>query len=347
MEVHAVPLDPFPTPIRRVRSRRNRPLRILTWHVHGAYLYYLSQTGHDIILPTKVDGADGYLGRTPSYDWPRNVHEVPAEQVRDLSFDLVLFQHRRNYLDDQYQILSPAQRRLPRVYLEHDPPREHPTDTRHPVDDPEVLLVHCTHFNKLMWDSGRTPTRVIEHGVVVPRGVHYGGALERGLVVVNGMPWRGRRLGADLYLEARDRVPLDLVGMQSDQIGGLGEVAPRELAAFAAPYRFFFHPARWTSLGLAVLEAMAIGMPIVGVAGTELVTVIENGVSGYISTDLDELVGGMELLLADPAHARRLGDNARSVALDRFGIDRFVADWNEAFSQALELAPPRRLEAIS
>jgi ADP-heptose:LPS heptosyltransferase len=29
------------------------------------------------------------------------------------------------------EILTEAQRRLPRIYLEHDPPREHPTDTRH------------------------------------------------------------------------------------------------------------------------------------------------------------------------------------------------------------------------
>jgi hypothetical protein len=336
-------------PERAALGRPERPLRILTWHVHGAYLYYLAQCGHELILPTRQVQADGYLGRTPSYDWPDNVREVPAEQVRNLDLDLVLFQHQRNWLDDQFAILSARQRRLPRVYLEHDPPRQHPTDTRHPVDDPEVLLVHCTHFNELMWDAGRTPTRVIDHGVVVPPTVRYSGEHERGLVVVNGMPWRGRRLGADLFARARERVPLDLVGMQSEQVGGLGEVPPRDLPAFAARYRFFFHPVRWTSLGLAVLEAMAIGMPIVGLASTELATVIENGVSGYVSTDLDELVDRMDLLLSDPAHARRLGDNAREVAQARFGIGRFVRDWNLAFSEAISLAARARsvLEAAS
>jgi hypothetical protein len=322
-------------------ARPDRPLRILTWHVHGAYLYYLSQSGHDIFLPTREGGADGYLGRTPAYDWPDNVHEIPAERVRDESFDLVLFQHRRNWLDDQFEILSAAQRRLPRIYLEHDPPRDHPSDTRHPVDDPQVLLVHCTHFNDLMWDSGSTPTRVIDHGVVVPPGVRYTGELPRGLVVINGMPWRGRRLGADLFLDARQRVPLDLVGMQAEQVGGIGEVQPRDVARFASRYRFFFHPVRWTSLGLAVLEAMAIGMPIVGVATTELVTVVENGVSGYVSTDLDELVAAMQRLIDDPRHAHELGDNARAVAAERFGIDRFVRDWNDALVEAMDLAPSR------
>jgi len=65
--------------------------------------------------------------------------------------------------------------------------------------------------------------------------------------------------------------------------------------------------------------------------------VIEDGVSGLISCDLDYLIAGMRRLLADPAEARRLGDNARAVARARFGLDRFVADWNRAFDRALSL----------
>ncbi|HZW02982.1 MAG TPA: hypothetical protein VFF68_03575, partial [Anaerolineaceae bacterium] len=92
-----------------------------------------------------------------------------------MEFDLVLFQSHDNYLRDQHEILSDRQKDLPRIYLEHDPPRQNPTDTKHPVDDPNVLLVHVTHFNNLMWDNNRTPSTVIEHGVVVPEGVQYSG----------------------------------------------------------------------------------------------------------------------------------------------------------------------------
>jgi hypothetical protein len=48
----------------------------------------------------------------------------------------------------------------------------------------------------------------------------------------------------------------------------------------------------------------------------------------------------MEHLLADPAEARRLGANAREVARARFGMDRFIRDWNAAFA----LAAGRRLD---
>ena len=308
-----------------------RPLRILTWHVHGNYLYYLSQVPHTFYLPVKEGRPEGYGGRLPGMPWPDNLCDVPAGEVKNLDLDVILYQSQKNYLEDQYDILSEDQRRLPRVHLEHDPPREQPTDTRHVVDDPNVLLVHVTHFNDLMWDSGQTPTRVVEHGVMVPPEVRYSGELERGLVVVNGLAGRGRRLGADVVARVREEVPLDLVGMGSEKAGGLGEVPHDRLPAFEARYRFFFNPIRYTSLGLAVCEAMMIGMPIVGLATTEMVTAVENGVSGYVHTDVRYLVERMHELLADPAEARRLGEGARRQARERFRIERFVDDWLDVF----------------
>ncbi|MCA1992207.1 MAG: glycosyltransferase, partial [Coleofasciculus sp. S288] len=239
---------------------------------------------------------------------------------------------KKNYLVDQYEILSESQRQLPRIYLEHDPPREHPTDTHHPVDDPNVLLIHVTAFNDLMWDSGRTPTRVIEHGVIVPEDVQYTGELERGLVVVNNLHKRGRRLGADVFDRVRTQIPLDLIGMDSEALGGLGEIKRDPLSAFESRYRFFFNPIRYTSLGLAVCEAMMIGMPIIALATTEMVTVIDNGVSGYVDTNINRLVERMQELLDNPSEAHRLSAGARRQAQERFNIQRFIQDWDEAFA---------------
>lgn len=304
-----------------------RPLDILTWHVHGSYLDYLSRCSHRIYLPVDEQGHGGRASH-----WSDNVVDVPAAEVRNRRFDCILYQTRRNWDEDQHRLLSAEQRRLPRIYLEHDPPRESPTDTRHPVDDPDVLLVHVTHFNALMWDAGTTPVRVIDHGVD-DRGALWTGERERGLVVVNDLATRGRRLGADVFARARAELPLDLIGMRSEAAGGLGEVPLRELPAFCAPYRFFFHPIRYTSLGLALLEAMMLGMPIVGLATTELPTIIRNGENGFIATSESELHDAMRALLTDHDLAARLGAGARRTALERFGIGRFVADWNAAFAQ--------------
>ncbi|WP_255398908.1 glycosyltransferase family 4 protein [Nitrosovibrio sp. Nv6] len=266
------------------------------------------------------------------------MHDVPVDEVKDLDFDVILFQHRKNYEVDQYQVLSEPQRQLPKVYLEHDPPQEHPTNTMHWVDDASMLLVHVTDFNRLMWDNNRTPTAVIDHGVMVPDNVAYTGEHPKGVVVVNNIHKRGRRLGLDVFEKIREQIPLDLVGMGTTELGGLGEVPHDELPAFVAKYRFFFNPIRYTSLGLSVCEAMMTGLPMVGLATTEMVTAVENGKTGYVETDVDKLVERMRYLIDYPEHARELGRNARNYANQRFSIKRFASDWQRVVSRVVENA---------
>jgi hypothetical protein len=299
-----------------------RRLRILTWHTHGSYLYYLTQAPHDFYVLSKPDRPPGYGGRCGHLPWGPNVHDLPVDEAKRQPLDCVVFQDDHQYLEDQHRWLTPAQRALPKIYLEHDPPRGHPTDERHVVTDPNVLVVHCTAFNRLMWDNGAAPTCVIDHGVVDP-GYRYTGEREKGLVIVNNIRSRGRRLGSDIYEKARSMV--DLVGMGPD---GLGEVPHADLSAFAARYRFLFNPIRYTSMGLAVIESMMAGLPVVALATTEMVTVVKDGLNGFIDTDPAKLFGSMQILLNDREEAEMLGREARRTALERFNIGRFVADWN-------------------
>lgn len=321
-----------------------KPVKVFTWHIHGSYLYYLSQTPVQFIVPVKEGAPPGYSGRSGPFPWGENVIEVPAEQVKNLDFDCVLFQQRKNYLEDQYEILAESQRALPRIYLEHDPPQQVPTETAHFVDDPDVLLVHVTHFNRLMWNNNRTPTTVIEHAVTIPEGVVYTGEKDRGIVVINNIHSRGRRLGLDVFEEVRREVPLDIVGMGSEKVGGLGEVPPPDLPEFISKYRFFFNPIRYTSLGLAVCEAMMVGLPIVGLATTEMPVTVENDVSGYVHTNSQVLIDRMQHLLRDRELAARLGKGARAAAVRKFDIERFSREWLETFQRVTAGAGAAPLE---
>lgn len=308
-------------------------LKILIWHIHGSYLNTLSRIDHDWYLPIKPDRPEGYGGRGPTFDLPSYMREVPAEQVRDLDLDLIIYQTPKNYFEDQFEILSEEQRELPKIYLEHNTPKPDAVATRHPIDDPNMLLVHVTHYNRLMWDNGRTPTTVIEHSVAIDPQATYRGTLERGITVINGMQKRPRIAGYDLFLQAREQLPLDAVGMMTEAFGGLGDIPYRDLHRRIGEYRFMFSPLRYTSLPLAVIEGLTIGMPVVALATTELPTVIEHGVSGYVSCNLDELIENMRGLLAHPDEARRIGANARQVARERFGLERFARDWSAAFAR--------------
>ncbi|GAB2692257.1 glycosyltransferase family 4 protein [Mucilaginibacter koreensis] len=315
----------------------SRP-KIFTWHIHGSYLFYLSQGNYDIYIPTKPEKTEGYYGRGETFPFGDNVIEVPAEEVKNHQFDVILYQTNQNYLKDQYEILSAEQRELPKVYIEHDPPRQHPTDTKHAVNDPNVNLVHVTYFNQLMWDCGNTPTQVIEHGVTAPANL-YTGEKQRGIVVINNLPLRGRLLGLDIFLKVREHVPIDLVGMGTGDLG-LGEVLHPQLPEFISKYRFFFNPIRYTSLGLAVCEALMQGIPVVGLATTELSAVIDNGHSGFIHTDVNYLIDKMLLLLEDADLARKIGQGGSELAKERFSINRFVANWEQLFAKVIKSERP-------
>jgi glycosyltransferase involved in cell wall biosynthesis len=171
--------------------------------------------------------------------------------------------------------------------------------------------------------------------VVVPPELKYTGENPRGLVIVNNLASRGRWLGLDIFEYARKQVPLDLVGVNSSELGGLGSLTHRQLLELEVKYRFIFNPIRYTSLSLAVCEALMLGVPVVGMAATEMVTAVENGVSGYIDTDVEKLVTHMNRLILDPEEAQFLGRAARRHAQKRFNIQRFVSDWEDAFASVV------------
>lgn len=315
---------------RNVFRPRKQQLTVLTWHIHGSYLNYLAYSGHDFVVPVREGRPSRFGGRPADATWPANVREVPAEQLSGMDFDAILYQHADNWTEDRVRWLTDRQlTSIPQAFLEHNPPRQHPSDTCHVVDDAEVPVVHVTHFNRLMWDCGRSPSTTIEHGVTVPDDAVWGGRKHAGVAVVNDIASRGRRLGSDVFEQMRGQVPVELIGRRSGDVGGLGEM-PHHLVPYAVgTYRFFLNPIRYTSLGLAVCEAMMVGAPVIGLATTEMSVVIDSGVNGFVDTDVDRLADHAQVLLDDHGLAACLSQNARETARERYGIERFARHWDE------------------
>ena len=307
-------------------------LDVLTWHVHGSYLLSLAHTPVRWFLPV-APGRSGYGGRTRGFPWPANVVEIPVAEVARRTFDVVVYQHHEHYEIDRWEVLGERQRRRPgRVHRARSAPRGVPTDTVHPVEDGETLVVHVTHFNQLMWDT-RNPSTVIEHGVALPRRR---GSLARhaGIAVINNLPLRGRRLGLDVFDRARRRVPLELIGMDAEQLGGITRWRPPTFTAIVGEHRFVFSPIRYTSLGLGILEAMAAGVPVVGLTTTELATVgaAMATTASWTPTSTRSSPGRPDCC-RDHALAHRLGGNARTLVRRRLGFNHFAHDWAQVLHE--------------
>jgi glycosyltransferase involved in cell wall biosynthesis len=221
------------------------------------------------------------------------------------------------------------------VYVEHNAPEPHPVHSRHPLADRhDIPIVHVTHFNRMFWDNGRAPTAVIEHGVIDP-GDRYTGELPHAAVVINEPNRRGRMVGTDLVEQAAHSVPVDLFGMPDGPIARVhahGDVPQGEMHGELARRRVYLHPMRWTSLGLSLIEAMHLGMPVVAVAATEAARALPPE-AGLVSNDVDELVARLRLYVNDGEAARAAGKAARSAALDRYGLSRFLDDWDRLLEE--------------
>jgi glycosyltransferase involved in cell wall biosynthesis len=152
-------------------------------------------------------------------------------------------------------------------------------------------------------------------------------------VVINEAGRRGRVTGTDLLARLGASVPVDLFGMGSERLAGTPGVRsaadlPQEaLHAEMARRRLYLHPVRWTSLGLSLLEAMHLGMPVVALATTEVVEAVPPE-AGVISTRVEALAEAARRLVADPEQARLMGKAARVAATARYGLERFLADWD-------------------
>lgn len=327
-------------------------MNILIWHVHGSWLTGFVQGPHRYLIPVTPDrGPDG-RGRARTWDWPDNAVERTPEQLRHEPIDVVILQRP---VDAELLEAWTGRRAgidVPTIWLEHNTPPGPADGLRHPAADRDDLVIaHVTHTNRLYWDCGTTRTTVIDHGICDP-GRRYTGELPRAAVVLNDADRRGRATGSDLIPLIAEHVPVDLFGMNATRsvapiaargldIVGHDDLPQDVLHDELARRRVYVHTTRWTSLGLALLEAMFLGMPVVALATTEVpASVLPE--AGAVTNDLDAWFDAIRHLVADDRAARIAGDHARTAAIRRHDLGRFLDDWEVLLGEVARQTHTRR-----
>jgi N-acetyl-alpha-D-glucosaminyl L-malate synthase BshA len=99
----------------------------------------------------------------------------------------------------------------------------------------------------------------------------------------------------------------------------------------------FLLPSASESFGLSALEAMAAGVPVIASAAGGLPEVVESGVSGYLLPVGDVAAmaeAGIEVL-RDPARWHEMSQAARQIAVERFSVNRVVAQYESYYKKIL------------
>ncbi|HET9141810.1 glycosyltransferase [Actinophytocola sp.] len=304
-------------------------LRVLVFRTDERWLDAFTRGGHDYLVPA----GPGH------HALPGAARAVPPEGLADAGVDVAVLQRPEELeLVTRWLGRCPG-RDLPAIYVEHRAPAGAVPDSRHPLADRhDICLVHVAHFNELMWDAGTTPTTVIEPGIPDP-GELYSGELARAAVLLEWPLKRPRMSGTDLLPRFAEGAELDVFGTGLAGLNAalnLGEhrlytvcgQTGRQLHEAMARRRVYLQPARWTAPDLALVEAMQLGMPVVGLATTETARMVPPE-AGLVSTAIDEVTAALRELVGDRAMARQQGKQAREYALTRYGLEPFLRRWDD------------------
>jgi glycosyltransferase involved in cell wall biosynthesis len=312
---------------------------VLVWHVHGSWTESFVAGRHRWVIPVNED-RDAYGRGLCGRNWT-GAQEVPSWRLRDEDIDLVVLQRPAEIeLATRWLGRRPGID-VPAVYVEHNTPRPFAVDSVHPLagrDD--IPLIHVTDFNRLMWNNGSAPTRVINHGIADP-GHLYTGEVPAAATMINEPCRRWRTVGADLLAELGSHVPIDVWGIETEllndrsgtgHVRGKGDVGAPRLLHQVARRRVYLHTARWTSLGLSLIEAMFMGMPVVAVAAT-MAPLVVPAEAGVVSADVATLAYALEGFVTDLADASAAGKAARDFAMAHFGLERFLREWDDVIDE--------------
>ena len=113
----------------------------------------------------------------------------------------------------------------------------------------------------------------------------------------------------------------------ADKATRTGMIDGEEKAAALAAASVFVLPSYSENFGIAVLEAMAAGVPVAISDQVNLWREVQRGDAGLVSPcDTEAFTGLLERLLGDPAAARRMGEAGRILAREKFTWPRIASE---------------------
>lgn len=193
-----------------------------------------------------------------------------------------------------------------------------------------VRLVFISPYARSDWNLKGT---VINQGIPLDEMGPYEGS-EPSLLVVGNMLHR-EHFAFDDLMQIRIHVPVKIVGENPRIPGCRPSQSWDELRSLYCRYRAYLNLTREPEDGhnLALLEAMASGMPVVSLKHVS--TPIRDNENGFLVGDASEAVERAKQLVADRELAQRLGECARETVEQKFSINAFRTTWNNLLAASV------------
>ncbi len=236
------------------------------------------------------------------------------------------------------------------IFLEHTHPYKNSPgevnkwkNIRHQHIDHTVFI---TPTSQRAWDAERDEqSSYIYHSIDVsafPQKTDY--SSKAIMTTTNEMITRDWACGFSLWanvLGVPNKAYFDDISLYGYGNGNIGKVSkgPRsreEILDLLCNAGVYFNPSIMSPIPMSLLEAAAVGTPIVSTSYCEPGCIFENNVHGIFSNNPVELRAGIQYMLDNPDEAKRMADNARKVVIKLFNPTQFINAWSEVFKKVCQ-----------
>ena len=156
------------------------------------------------------------------------------------------------------------------------------------------------------------------------------------------VPQKGLDVAVRALARVRDEEPRAVLvvlgeGPERERLAGDGVYLPGrvgDVAAWLGRAELLVHPARWEGFGLALLEAMLAGKPVVATRVSSIPEIVVDGETGLLvpPDDPDALAAAILRVLRDPG---RLGEAGLARARSEFSVERMSSRTLAVYERAL------------
>lgn len=273
---------------------------------------------------------------------PQNIKMIEVKDVNPKEFGLMLLHW--HPLIEPWCNQWPT---LPTVFSEHTWPYlnragqvNYWKNVRHQYIKHTVFI---TPTSRKAWDAEKDEqSSHIYHSIDVsafPQKIDYSGKAV--MTTTNEMITRDWACGFSLWanvLGVPNKAHFDnisLYGYGNDNIGKVskGSRTREEVLNLLVNAGVYFNPSIMSPIPMSLLEAAAVGTPIVSTAYCEPGNIFKNNIHGIFSNDPVELRNGIQYMLNNPDDAKRMADNAKKVVVELFNPMQFIKAWSEVFKK--------------
>ncbi|HID96486.1 MAG TPA: methyltransferase domain-containing protein [Candidatus Latescibacteria bacterium] len=318
-------------------------MRILTFNWHETYICMLAKTGHQFEIVERFKGG--------SKRWLTQIRPIPSnatiigeqvaqQRLEDGWYDLVICHNPQ----DLQQV---GTYELPKIMVFHNKlsteialggnqirKGDYLEDIRVLVSN--IVNLRLVFISENKRDDWGLSGEVILPGIDLEEYYGYEGTEPRVLRVGNFMKERDLMMGFTVGEEILKEVPSTILGINPSLSGSRLSRSWEDLKEHFRLHRLYLNTTveGWEDgYNLAMLEAMATGMPVVSTFNST--SPLVDGYNGYISNDIDYLREKVLHLLEERDQAIRLGENARKTVEERFNIKDFIHRWREVMEDSV------------